>query len=207
MSGSLRRPIRIIGLLLVLVLASARTAGAEPADPEDLRPPSDPSRLLRIMESELQRSVSGLEGAGEAPLYHLAYALTEVRQAAISASLGGIIEDRTGRDRYLDVDLRLGSMAFDNTRTSRSLVGGGWRDVERAPLDDDPLALRAAFWERTDRAFRDAQERYAKLQTESRVESRREDASGDFSPADPIRRTDPPARTDADRAAWREQVL
>lgn len=167
---------------------------------------AEPRVLLDAMASELKRSFETLEGVGETKLYYLGYALTDVAETRISATLGAIERDDSTRDRFLDVDVRVGGMAFDNTRESRTLGNVYWQEDTRAPLDDDPLALRIALWQRTDRAFKDARERLENLRTEAKLESRREDASGDFSGAEPVRVEEPLAEIAIDLDAWRERL-
>ncbi len=165
-----------------------------------------PDVLLGAMEIELERSFSRLKEEGETPLYYLSYTLTDIGETSIVGVLGTVSSKRSSRNRYLDVDVRVGDMDFDNTRESRTRRLGAFREVTRAPLDDDPLALRIALWNKTDQVFKEAQEHYAHLRTEASLESQREDPSGDFSPADPVEHIEPLAEVEIDTEQWQDLV-
>lgn len=167
---------------------------------------ADPDLILNAMETELERSFSRLREEGETPLYYLSYGLTEIGETSVVGVLGTVNSRRSVRNRYLDVDVRVGSMDFDNTRESRTRRLGGFRQMTRAPLDDDELALRIAFWKRTDSVFKEAQEHYAHLRTEASLESQREDPSGDFSAADPVEYIAPLASINIDMEEWESRV-
>jgi predicted Zn-dependent protease len=167
---------------------------------------ADPDLILDAMGTELNRSFSRLQEEGETPIYYLSYGLTEIGETSVVGILGTVNSRRSERNRYLDVDVRLGDMDFDNTRESRTQRLGGFRRMTRAPLDDDELALRIAFWKRTDTVFKEAQEHYANLRTEASLESEREDPSGDFSAADPVEYIEPLASVEIDMKEWENRV-
>jgi TldD protein len=101
----------------------------------------------------------------------------------------------------------VGSPDFDNTRESRTLGGTTWQELARAPLDDDPLALRSALWDRTERVWHQAQERYANLRSEVQMAAPRGDSSADFSAAGPVRLERPLAVLEIDLEAWRARLV
>lgn len=183
--------IPIAGLLLAVLAGPVRAEA--------------PAGLLDLMSVELQRSLADLTGAREAPLYHLEYAVTDARGYNLGVSNGGLDAPNTNHRRYLDVDLRVGSMALDNTHEIR---GDDWRDnytdtrLVEFPLDDDPAAIRAALWNETEYQFHKAQERLTKVETNRQVKVEETDLSNDFSPGTAHVHTEPGAETMIDVAQW-----
>jgi TldD protein len=166
------------------------------------------SVLLQSMRKELDRSVSKLKAAGEAPLYFLSYSVYDTTSVTVSADYGAVAT-RGGKDRsrYLDLDLRVGSPHIDNTHKIRGgfsldflrSSGGG---VPLFPIEDDPAAIRTALWLRTDSAYKAAQEKYRKVQANLDVKVEEEDGSDDFSLAKPQNETDNATPFPIERADW-----
>ncbi len=168
---------------------------------------AQPPAVLRAMKAELDRTMSGLSGKQPAP-YFLSYAVAEVNTTVITASMGGIDVNTTSRNRILDVDLRVGSHALDNTRSIRGVafeMGRGTRGVEM-PSGDDERSLRSIIWSATDKAYRSAAERYGKVLTNLQVKVREEDSSADLSREKPIVSISEPVDFQFDTAMWRDRV-
>lgn len=141
------------------------------------------------LEKELNRSMEQLKSAGKAPLYFLAYRLYEGRWEKMSAT-NGALQDRTSGDpwRMLSVDLRVGSPKLDNTHflrgenTDAPAIYDKSSDANSIlPVFGAGVPLRQALWYKTDRAFREAQERYLDIVATGDVLAAEEDKSGDFS--------------------------
>jgi len=195
----MRNPIKpslVMYLLAAILLGASLTAPIHAGDDGD---------LLTIMETELERSLENLARAADVPLYHLQYAVTDRHMLQLSVRDGGAMVPEESSRRFLDVDLRVGSMALDNTHEIR---GGGWRDnyarqrMVEFPLDADPAAVRAALWNETEYQYRKAQERYTKVLTNRQVMVEEEDQSDDFSPAEAHRYQEPISHTALDRGHW-----
>lgn len=140
--------------------------------------------VLNAMEQELKRSYKVLSKAEPAALYFLHYEIWDEHRVSITASLGAIYFNTDERHRYLDVDVRVGTPKLDNTHEIR---GGGFNYMDWIPaineiaITDDPDAIKASLWKETDRKFKDAQQRYIKIQAESEVKVAETDTSPDFS--------------------------
>jgi predicted Zn-dependent protease len=189
---------------LVLVLA----AGAPAQEKKEAE-----SALMKALESELQRSVEKLKNAGEAPLYFLAYRVYDVEDVAISGSYGALDGRRQGgRQRQLDVELRVGSPQLDNTHKVRaegfdmSELMSQFSGLQPVPYEDDEAALRAALWSATDRNFKDAQRKYTKVKANKAVKVEEEDSSADFSVRKAENHGGAPAPFAVDRKFWEERV-
>jgi len=185
---------RCIFIVLILLAQSIGFAAESPAG------------ILDVMQTELNRSMTNLAGASDIPMYYLQYAVTEERNYTLSASNGAFDSPHTSFRRYLDVDVRVGSMALDNTHEIR---GGGWQDnwsprrqVDFA-VESDPDAIRAALWSETEYQYRMSQERYTKVLTNRQVKVQEEDQSDDFSPVSPPKYVEETEGTQVDTTYWR----
>jgi predicted Zn-dependent protease len=189
---------------LVLVLAS----GAPAQDAKDRN-----RALMNAVEAELQRSLDKLKSAGDAPLYYLAYRVYDVEDVSISGSYGAVDGRRQGgRQRQLDVELRVGSPQLDNTHKVRaegfdlSEMMMQFSGLQPVPFEDDEDALRAALWAATDRSFKDAQRKYTKVKANKAVKVEEEDVSDDFSVRKAATHTGPVLDFKIDRAPWEARV-
>lgn len=169
-----------------------------------LPPVRDP--ILRLMLEEIERS-SALKAVSSDPLYYLEYALDDMRGFEYSASLGGLLSERRIRARIPRVTARIGSPEFDNTNHIYSSFYSGSRfDPEQFPLDDDPLALRRAFWLATDRAVKGAIEAIARKRAALRNVTESEKLP-DFSAAPPVRLEADLAWQAVDEGAWKARTI
>ena len=124
--------------------------------------------LLRAMKTELSRSFEKLDTAEGPRLYYLGYEIYDQESYGVGAMLGALLGEREERQRYLDVDVRVGDRHLDNTHQMKG--DSGWYEWSREhrtviPTDDDEAALRAKMWLRTDSAYKDAVDRYTRVKT------------------------------------------
>ncbi len=154
-------------LTLALLNLSLPTVGAD-------------SLVLQAMQKELDRSMSKLKNAGDAPLYFLAYRVYDTTTVNIKATDGALVQGKCPRHYCtLGIDLRVGDSHLDNTHKLR----GSQRtnDENYFPLEADQWAIRTALWNRTESAFRKAQENYSKARVNKDIESEEEDPADDLS--------------------------
>lgn len=78
--------------------------------------PSDP--VLTAMKDELRRSMATLKQQ-PVPPYFLSYQLTDNRAVQIGSAFGTLTRSDDNRTRTLDIDLRVGDYALDNTHAMR----------------------------------------------------------------------------------------
>ena len=172
--------IRTFALVLILMVVQVQEVEA-----------SD-SKIIKALQKELTRSFDKLKNAGDAPLYYLGYRLYETTTDYVSAEYGALTSDNSepSKRRILRIDLRVGSRALDNTHQVRTRSFSFSSDFSSylnndIPLDDNEIALRHAIWLRTDRAFRQAQQKYAEVIANKDVNVDEEDTSDDFSEEKP----------------------
>ncbi len=161
--------------------------------------------LNELLADELDRNFTILKEAGKPPPYFLGYSVTDIESHDLSATLGAILADVSGRSRRLDVTVRVGSPELDNYHL---IDGRGARFTSGAAiaLEDEPNAIRQAIWRETDRVYRLAAERLIRLQTDKHVKVADEDAPLDFSIEAPVTASKPPESVNLAAPAWPERL-
>ena len=117
----------------------------------------------------------------------MGYAVTGSETWRLAASSGVMARDTFAEVRLLDVDVRVGSPALDNTHEIRDAP---WyiselREEVVLPINGDADATRTVLWRETDDAWRGAKRRLTQVVSNEAVKVEREDESEDFSPAEP----------------------
>lgn len=185
----------------------ARTAPSPRVERPEAPASSQPEPLLAAMREELERSMSGLRRAGDPPLYYIGYAVSDTEQLRLMASFGALYTSTTARRRVLDIDLRVGSPRRDNTHRAREpYADGGLPGTGSFPLDDDRVSIRAALWKHTDAAYRNAVERFAKIQASEQTKAEVADTADDFSREPASVHHEPPARLAVSAAEWEDRL-
>ncbi len=198
MAVSRIRSARLAALLggLLGPAAAARAPAPAPA----------PAPVLQTMQTELARSLTALR-AQATPPYFLSYGITEVHSTKLEAAFGAITDRNEARERVLDVEVRVGDYAFDNTHAT----SGGFPDFSdmmdfagaaSVPIDDDPVAIRAALWSQTDRRYRAAVAKLERVRAGAKLRVAAEDSSPDFSREPPEHYTEPAVDLPLDQGAW-----
>ena len=161
--------------------------------------------VLDVMTEELERSRRALIEQ-PTPIYYLSYEITSVESASASGAFGALTGWAENDARSLDIDLRVGSPAFDNTRElrSRGRSARNTRTNVRVPVEDE--ALRAALWYETDRKYKQALERFTMVRSDDQVSVDADDQSGDFAVEQPERASEEAAAIEVDRNAWEARV-
>jgi len=170
---------RYLGWLLVVacggVLQQAAVAQNTTANP-----------VGRALEEEVKRAMEVLTKKGDPAPYFLSYHVSEIKSSDISASLGALQYSNIDKQRYLDMDVRVGDYNFDNTHQIRGQRGGGDQALSRPgpvlmPIDDDVDALKSVIWLETDRRYKAAVERLINVKANRAIRVEEEDPSGDMS--------------------------
>ncbi len=198
MKNRIARISRVTGLIVFFLLLF----------PQQLSLSAQENPLLSVMEKELLRCFDRFGKEEPAPLYFLSYQITDIDEKTISASYGAIRDDFNDHSRFLDVDVRVGSSALDNTHEIR----GGfefsryYNEPIRVSLTNDEPSIRQRLWLETERRFKDAQERFTKVLTNKAVKVEEEDTSADFSREEPETSLGTYASARFDHAAWKEKL-
>jgi predicted Zn-dependent protease len=202
-----------------LLAAALALAAAPPAPPASAAPaapgataPDRRGDLLDAMSTELARSMERLRLPGYEAPYFASYQLREIRAASVAGRHGAVTEDRTRLDRRLSADVRVGSYELDSSGGDEGHPfvlgdGPGWTAPREAPLDDDPVALRNAFWLLTDERYKEALSAWFKKRGKGVYRAEGEEPrSPSFSREPPQRHVDAPIPFSFDRERWRREV-
>ena len=147
------------------------------------------SKVLEAMNAELERSMAVL-GEQEVPPYFLSYEITESQNVSVSGSFGALTGSGEGRERLLDIDLRVGNYDLDNTRPIRdsrsfSLFSTSFGPGAALPIENDYRELRRQIWLATDSAYKSALDALAEKRAALQNETRAEDVA-DFTAEEPF---------------------
>lgn len=118
------------------------------------------SPTMRAMTDELARSMQSLKLPDEPAPYFIEYEVQDRVSTRVTARLGALVEDLSGRSRVLRVAVRVGSYDFDNSLFAAPATGGvvplSADGSITATLDDDYDAMRRQMWLATDAAYKRA---------------------------------------------------
>jgi len=184
------------GILCSVVLAAAFfVMRAQPASPP----------VLAAMQAELARTREKLKSQ-PVPPYYISYEIVETHSVAVAGEFGKIEGSSENRNRYLDIDLRIGDYNLDNTHEIRGEMNVMQYHSSAIPIDNDPDAIRAALWYETDASYKRALDQLTKIRTNVQVKVAQDDKSGDFSRETPEHYSEPIVDIKVNRAAWEEKI-
>ena len=114
------------------------------------------------LRAELDRSATALELPGEPAPYYIQYQLWQASRTYARAHLGGIVRSSREPSRSLEVSVRVGDPALDNTN-----FGFPWEDdsitmTSLVDAPDAPWVDRQDAWRATDQAYKGALEGLAR---------------------------------------------
>jgi predicted Zn-dependent protease len=188
----------------VALAASNRTTAAT-----TVKPTADEALLVSALDSELKRAMSSLGSEGPAAAqqpkpYFLSYAVDDATALSIGAQYGAITNSNESRRRSVDVQVRLGSPAEDNTHGDHR---NSALTTMPLPLTDDRDAIARSLWYATNRGYARALDGFLKVKTEQQVRAKEEDVSPDFSAEQPQTALLPPAPPLlVDRSTWEQRL-
>src|SRR5688572_22311519 len=140
------------------------------------------SPVARALEEEIKRAMDLLTKKGDPAPYFISYEVFETKSVDIEASLGALQYSGNNESRVLDVEVRVGDYAFDNTHQLRGRAAGDQNPGSvLMPLDNDVDALKSVIWLETDRKYKTAVERLINVKANRAVRVEEEDTSGDLS--------------------------
>jgi len=135
--------------LLGAALAVGRPAVSDAAEDKD--------QTLHAMRDEMARSRARLVLPPQAPPYYLEYRLLDIEQKTVAASFGALLTSSTVRNRFMDVNARVGDYQLD----SSNFIGGNEfqgfiGSTGGVGIDGDYNSLRQDLWLATDQAYKEA---------------------------------------------------
>ncbi len=169
--------------------------------------PADRSPLLDIMAKENAREMASLAAEAD-PAYYLAYQIADTRLVNLEAEGGAIVNDSDDSDRYLDVEIRIGSPELDNSRPLNDENPGLNAPLPRhgiVPFGEDPVAIANHLWLETDRRYREAVQALAYVKQDQATLSKVSDVP-DFSREPAEVYVGKPVKLSFDKGQWVDRL-
>ena len=180
----MRRAERMAGLILFLIgIGSGSAAGAQA--------PSDNDHTLQAMRDEMARAKTRLElkiPNIDQPVrpYFVQYRLLDLEVREVVAEFGALLSSTQTRNRFMDVDARVGSYKLDSSNfVSDEGFRGFIGPTGEVGVDRDYDSLRQDLWIATDQAFKEAVETYSRKQAYLSSLARQSDID-DFAKGEPV---------------------
>ncbi len=169
-------------------------------------------KLLDIMSSELERNMEALKNQ-ETPPYYINYRVDDISSFYIKASFGDLIKSQDTKERLLTIMVRVGDNKLDNFHEIRESGGFGYYSFSmnkvNLPIEDNETAIRQILWLQTDKKYKNASNKYAKVKANIAVKVEEEDKSSDFSKEKAYQYYEPPLKVEDikfDSKNWEEKA-
>jgi TldD protein len=171
----------------------------------------DNDQTLRAMRDEMARSKTRLElkiPGTEQPVrpYYVEYRLLDLDIKEIVAEFGTLVTSTQGRNRFMNVEARVGGYKLDSSNfigdeSFRGFIGS----QGSVGIDRDYDSLRQDLWIATDQAFKQAVETYSRKQAYLSSLARQSNID-DFSQTQPVQVIEPPAIPDWSNRNWEREA-
>ena len=200
------RLLQVIASTLVLLggVAPQRAAAAA-------RAPQDNDQTLRAMRDEMTRSKTRLElniPGTQQPVrpYYVEYRLLDLDVREIVAEFGTLLSTTRGRNRFMNVEARVGNYKLDS---SNFISDEGFRGFIGSQgsvgIDRDYDSLRQDLWIATDQAFKQAVETYSRKQAYLSSLARQSNID-DFSKSEAVQQIEPLVTPDWGNRNWEQEA-
>src|SRR5438309_2733948 len=192
------------GLILFLIGIGSEAAGGAPV-------PQDNDHTLQATRDEMARAKTRLElkiPNIDQPVrpYYVEYRLIDLEVREVVAEFGTLLSSTHTRNRYMDVEARVGSYKLDS---SNFVSDDGFRGfigpIGSVGIDRDYDSLRQDLWIATDQAFKEAVDTYSRKQAYLSSLARQSDID-DFSKAEPVQLIEPLETPDWTSRNWDQEA-
>ncbi len=200
---------RTLATLAYLAIAVSCVAPARAA--RGAQAPQDNDQTLRAMRDEMARSKTRLElkiQGTEQPVrpYYVEYRLLDLDVKEIVAEFGTLVSSTKGRNRFMNVEARVGGYKLDS---SNFISDEGFRGFIGSQgsvgIDRDYDSLRQDLWIATDQAFKQAVETYSRKQAYLSSLARQSNID-DFSRSEPIQQIERLVTPDWGNRNWEREA-
>jgi predicted Zn-dependent protease len=196
--------VKLASVSLVFAVLSCGTASFAQAQ-------QDNDHTLQAMRDEMARAKTRLElkiPGTDLPVrpYYLEYRLLDLEVHQVVGQFGAILSSTRSRNRFMDVEARVGSYKLDS---SNFVSDDGFRGfigpTGSVGIDRDYDSLRQDLWIATDQAFKEAVETYSRKQAYLSSLARQSDID-DFSKVDAVQLIEPLAAPDWSSRDWDQEA-
>jgi TldD protein len=199
-----RRAERVAGLILFLVAAGTGAARAAEV-------PQDNDHTLQAMRDEMERAKTRLElkiPNIDQPVrpYYVEYRLLDLDVREVVAEFGTLLSSTHVRNRFMDVEARVGSYKLDSSNfVGEDAFRGFIGPTGSVGIDRDYDSLRQDLWIASDQAFKEAVETYSRKQAYLSSLARQSDIN-DFAKAEPVQLIEPLQTPDWTNRNWDQEA-
>ncbi len=200
----MRRAERVAGLILFLVAAGTGAARAAEV-------PQDNDHTLQAMRDEMERAKTRLElkiPNIDQPVrpYYVEYRLLDLDVREVVAEFGTLLSSTHVRNRFMDVEARVGSYKLDSSNfVGEDAFRGFIGPTGSVGIDRDYDSLRQDLWIASDQAFKEAVETYSRKQAYLSSLARQSDIN-DFAKAEPVQLIEPLQTPDWTNRNWDQEA-
>ena len=172
---------------------------------------NDSDHTLQAMRDEMARSKTRLElqipGTPQPQRpYYVEYRLLDLDVREIVAEFGALVSSTHTRNRFMDVEARIGNYKLDS---SNFVSDDGFRGfigpTGSVGIDRDYNSLRQDLWIATDQAFKEAVDTYSRKQAYLSSLARPSDID-DFSKVTPVQLIEPLVTPDWSNRNWEQEA-
>jgi predicted Zn-dependent protease len=171
----------------------------------------DNDQTLRAMRDEMARAKTRLElkiPGTQDPVrpYYVEYRLLDLDVREVAAEFGTLLSSTRTRNRYMNVEARVGSYKLDSSNfVSEDGFRGFIGSTGQVGIDRDYNSLRQDLWIATDQAFKEAVETFSRKQAYLSSLARQSDID-DFSKVDSIQQIAPLVKPDLSNRNWDQEA-
>ena len=191
---------------LILLLAAMKAAAAT-----GTQVPQNNDHTLQAMRDEMDRAKTRLElkiPNIDRPVrpYYVEYRLLDLEVREVVAEYGTLLSSTHTRNRFMDVEARVGSYKLDSSNfVSDEGFRGFIGPTGSVGIDRDYDSLRQDLWIATDQAFKEAVETYSRKQAYLSSLARQSDID-DFAKAQPVQLIEPLVTPDWTNRNWDQEA-
>jgi TldD protein len=187
------------------------TGGMATSPAQAAQSTQDKDQTLHAMHDEMARSKERLEieipgTAQRVRPYYIEYRLLDLDIKEIVAQFGTLLSSSHTRQRFMDVEARVGSYKLDS---SNFISDEGFRGFIGSQgsvgIDRDYDSLRQDLWIATDQAFKEAVETYSRKQAYLSSLARQSEVD-DFSKTEPVQIIEPLVAPDWSNRNWEQEA-
>jgi predicted Zn-dependent protease len=195
-----------VRLALIPAFAALVAAAAAIGRPTASAAAEDKDQTLHAMRDELARSRARLVLPPQAPPYYLEYRLLDIEQRTVAASFGALVASTTSRNRFMDVNARVGDYQLD----SSNFIGGNEfqgfiGSTGGVGIDGDYNSLRQDLWLATDQAYKEALNQLSSKRA-FLLNLTRPPEVPDFSREQPVKNVEPKRAADWTSRNWEQEA-
>jgi len=180
--------------------------GAVLGGPRPAAVAEEKDQTLHAMRDELARSRERLVLPPQPKPYYIEYRLLDIEQRSISATFGSLLSSTSSKDRFMDVNVRVGDYQLDNSNfVSGDNFQGFIGSTGGVGIDGDYNSLRQDLWLATDQAYKEALSQLSNKRA-FLLNLTRPPEIADFSREQPVVDVEPKMAADWTSRNWEEEA-